>query len=82
MGLMSLWVSQVHRGSLKFGGVGWVLNQCGSWRVVVALGLRIVVDRRVDCSGGGVEIGFFFFLGDYAVAISCGCGYCWWFLEA
>ena len=27
-----------------------------------------------------VEIGFFF--GDYVVAISCGCDYYWWFLEA
>ena len=33
--LMSLWVSQVHRGSLKSGGIGWVLNRCGSWQVVV-----------------------------------------------
>ena len=31
VGLMSLWVSQVHRDSLKLGGVGWVLNWCGSW---------------------------------------------------
>ena len=30
-----LWVSQVHRGSLKSGGIGWVLNRCGSWQVVV-----------------------------------------------
>ena len=27
----------------------------------MALGLRIMVDRRVDRSDGGVEIGFFFF---------------------
>ena len=38
---------------------------------------------------GGIEedeevVGFrvFFFFGDYVVAISCGCGCCWWFLEA
>ena len=43
VGLMSLWVSQVHRGSLKSGGVGWDLNRCGSWQVVV------------DCGGSGVE---------------------------
>ena len=47
----------------------------------MALGLRIVVDRCVDRSGGGVEISLFF-LGDYVVAISYGCGYCWWFFEA
>ena len=78
VGLISLWISQVHCGSLKSGGVGWVLNQCGLWWVVVALGLRIVVDRCVDRSGGGVEISLLF-LGDYVVAISYGCGYCWWF---
>ena len=33
--LMSLWLSQVHRGSLKSSGIGWVLNRCGSWQVVV-----------------------------------------------
>ena len=38
MGLMSLWVFQVHRGSLKSGGVGWVLNWCGLWRVVTGCG--------------------------------------------
>ena len=35
VGLMSLWVSQVHRDSPKLGGVGWVLNRCGSWWVVL-----------------------------------------------
>ena len=38
MGLMSFWVSEVHCGSLKSGGVGWVLNQCGSWWVMVGYG--------------------------------------------
>ena len=36
--LMSLWVSQVHHGSLKSGGVGWVLNRCGLWQVLVGCG--------------------------------------------
>ena len=26
VGLMSLWVFQVHHGSLNSGGIGWVLN--------------------------------------------------------
>ena len=50
-------------------------------RFVLALGLRIVVDRRAY-RGAAVEIGFFFFFGDYVVAISCGCDNYWWFLEA
>ena len=25
---------------------------------------------------------FFFFFGDYVVAVSCGCDYYWWFLGA
>ena len=62
VGLISLWISQVHCGSLKSGGVGWVLNRCGLWWVVMALGLRIMVDRCVDCSGGGVEISSFFWV--------------------
>ena len=66
-----LWLSQVWWRWLGFESV-WI---------VVALGLRIVVDRCVDRSGGGVEISLFF-LGDYVVAISYGCGYCWWFFEA
>ena len=45
VGLMSLWVSQVDSGSLKFGGVGWVLNQCGLWRVVVGCGGSGAEDR-------------------------------------
>ena len=69
-----LWVSQVQRGFDKFvdlssplwllksSGVGWVVNQCGLWWVVVALRLRIVVDRCVDRSGGGVEISLFFWV--------------------
>ena len=46
VGLMSLWVSQVHRDSLKLGGVGWVLNWCGSWWIGVQI--------------AAVEIVFFF----------------------
>ena len=40
-----LWVSQVHCGSLKFGGVGWVLNWCGLWWVMVGCGGSRVEDR-------------------------------------
>ena len=32
------WVSQVHHGSLKSGGVGWVLNRCELWQVLVGCG--------------------------------------------
>ena len=46
--LMSLWVSQVHRGSLKSGGIGWVLNWCGSWQVVVGcVALKLKVLEKV-----------------------------------
>ena len=48
-------------------------------RFVLALGLRIMVDRRADRGSGDW---FFFFFGDYVVAISCGCDYYWWFLVA
>ena len=51
VGLMSLWVSQVYSGSLKFGGVGWVLNQCGSWRVVVGCG----GSGAKDCDGSACK---------------------------
>ena len=40
--------------------IGWVLNRCRSWWVVVDLGLRIVVDRRIWSSR---FFGFFFFFG-------------------
>ena len=74
------WV--VGHGSLKFGGIGWVLNRYGSWQVVVAWGLRIVVDQHADHDSEGMESTFLGGGGDYVVAISCGCGCCWWFLEA
>ena len=45
VGLMSLWVSQVHHGSLKSDGIGWVLNWCGSWRVVVGYGGYVAKDH-------------------------------------
>ena len=35
------------------------MDRGGSWWVVVALGLRIVVDPHVDC-GGGDQFFFFF----------------------
>ena len=48
VGLISLWVSQVHRDSPKLGGVGWGFESV--WivvsRFVLALGPRIMVDRR------------------------------------
>ena len=48
VGLMSLWVSQVHRDSLKLGGIGWVLNWCGSWQVVVGcVALKLKVLEKV-----------------------------------
>ena len=32
---------------------------------------------------GEIDSFFFFFPhGDYVVVVSCGCGCCWWFLEA
>ena len=37
------------------------MDRGGSWWVVVALGLRIVMDRRANRGGGCVEILFFFF---------------------
>ena len=51
------WV--VGHGSLKFGGIGWVLNRYGLWQVVVALGLRIVVDQHADHDSEGMESNFF-----------------------
>ena len=90
-----LWVSQVRRGFDGFVGLSspsWLSQFRWHWLgfelvwIVAGLGGSGVEDRggsacRPRLWRGGDQL-FFFFFGDYVVAISCGCDCCWWFLEA